>query len=152
MRLGKGVGRTVGKTMNFGAPRASSEIGHGDPDEAAPRPSRSSSRRKLPTIAPAAPSLTAKETAPKERKADGGDDSDDDLDFDENGFNHPSTYASQPWIWLPKDEVGVSDRLVAEFQAAGVEASDVGAFMDMKGDVEVHRNSPDEDWAGGHDA
>ncbi|KAH8092574.1 phosphate metabolism protein-domain-containing protein, partial [Cristinia sonorae] len=88
----------------------------------------------------------------RDRDGDGDVDSDDeDLDFDENGFNHPSTYTNQPWIWLPKDEVGVSARLAQEFRDAGVEASDVGAFMDMKGIVEVQRNPPDEDWAGGHD-
>lgn len=148
VKLTKGVGRSVGLGKSLKAPRDSNEMG--PPDDGVPRPSRSSSRRGLPTIAPAAPGL--KETTTKDRDGDGDADSDDDLDFDENGFKHPSMYTNQPWIWLPKDEVGVSDRLVAEFRSAGVEASDVGAFMDMKGNVEVQRNPPDEDWAGGHDA
>ncbi|TCD61098.1 hypothetical protein EIP91_009035 [Steccherinum ochraceum] len=143
LKLKKGVDKTVAKTMRFS---------HDDSDdENASRPSHPSSRRGLgiPTVAPAAPGLH------KDKDGDGdvdSDDGDEDLDFDENGFNHPSMYTNQPWIWLPKDDIGVSERLVTEFKAAGVEASDVGAFMDAKGNVEVQRNPPDEDWAGGHDA
>lgn len=34
---------------------------------------------------------------------------------------------------------------------AGIKASDLGAFIDRKGNVEVTRNPPDEEWTGGHD-
>jgi len=144
MKLKKGVDKSMAKTIKVVQDHDSSG------DEGVPRTSRSSGRRNLPTIAPSAPGL--KNAVPKDRDGDGDVDSDDDLDFDENGFMHPSMYTNQPWIWIPKDEFGVSERLVKEYQAAGVEASDLGAFMDMRGDVEVHRNPPDEDWAGGHDA
>ncbi|TFK46380.1 DUF221-domain-containing protein [Heliocybe sulcata] len=71
--------------------------------------------------------------------------------LDEHAFDHPSTYVAQPWIWLPKDTLGLSGVLLREFKAAGVEASDVGSSMDTRGTVEVERNPPDEEWAGGHD-
>ncbi|RXW15422.1 hypothetical protein EST38_g10427 [Candolleomyces aberdarensis] len=71
---------------------------------------------------------------------------------DEHAFDHPSTYQEQPWIWIPKDVLGLSNILAEELRGAGVEASDVGALMDEKGVVEVRRNPPDEEWAGGHDA
>ena len=76
----------------------------------------------------------------------------DEDEEDEHAFDHPSTYQEQPWIWIPKDVLGLSDILAKELRDAGVDASDVGAFMDEKGVVEVRRNPPDEEWAGGHDA
>ena len=75
-------------------------------------------------------------------------DEDSDSDFDEAGFDHPSTYMDQPWIWVPKDELGLSGGLVAELQKEGVEASDEGAYMESWGTVEVTRNPPDEAWVG----
>lgn len=89
---------------------------------------------------------------PAHREAGGEDEEDLDKDFDVHGFDHPSTYEHQPWVWLPRDSLGISSVLVREFQAAGVETSDEGAVMDEKGTVEVTRNPPDEDWEGGHDA
>ncbi|KAI0826040.1 phosphate metabolism protein-domain-containing protein [Irpex lacteus] len=85
-------------------------------------------------------------------KREGEDGDEFDQDFDIHGFDHPSTYEPQPWIWIPKDELGVSEWLVKELRDGGVEASDEGSTMDRKGNVEVQRNPPDEDWAGGHDA
>ena len=67
-------------------------------------------------------------------------------------FDHPSAYVEQSWIWIPKDPLGLSEYLVNDLKAVGVDASDVGANMDDKGIVEVTRNPPDEDWGGGHDA
>jgi calcium permeable stress-gated cation channel len=77
--------------------------------------------------------------------------SDDDDDPNEHAFDHPSTYVEQPWIWIPRDPLGLSEVLVKELKEAGVEASDTGATMDTKGLVEVERNPPDEEWTGGHD-
>ncbi|CAL1696410.1 unnamed protein product [Somion occarium] len=121
---------------------------HSSSEPASPHPSTSGesmnsakSKSKLPTFAP---------PSPPARSSQDGDDEDED--FDENGFNHPSTYTEQPWVWIPKDDLGVSELLVRELQAAGVGASDTGATMDRKGTVEVQRNPPDEEWAGGHDA
>lgn len=99
-----------------------------------------SSRRQHPEFAPASP------------RPDAVGDDDDEKDFDEHGFDHPSTYAPQPWVWVPRDPFGLSTFLVAEFRAAGVEASDEGATMDEVGTVEVNRSPPDEAWEGGHDA
>ena len=80
-----------------------------------------------------------------------GDDSDsgDDSVFDEHAFDHPSAYVEQPWIWLPKDDLGLSEALVQELKASGVGASDEGASIDYQGTVEVSRNPPDETWTGG---
>lgn len=109
---------------------------------------KSNKSNKSHTFAPPAPAArSASQTAD-----DNDDDDDDDGDFDDNGFNHPSTYEDQPWIWVPEDELGVSKILVRDFLAVGVDASDIGATMDDKGTVEVHRNPPDEEWTGGHDA
>ncbi|KAI0340297.1 DUF221-domain-containing protein [Trametopsis cervina] len=94
-----------------------------------------------PQFAPAAP-----------REGNAVDEDDLDQDFDVHGFDHPSTYTSQPWIWVPKDELGVSTVIVRELRNDGVDASDEGSTMGPKGEVEVQRNPPDEDWAGGHDA
>ena len=100
----------------------------------------SKSSRKLPQLAPAA------------SRRNNSADEDEDEDFDAHGFDHPSTYEEQPWIWVPRDELGLSAYFVEEFRALGVEASDEGATMDEKGNVEVNRSPPDEDWSGGHDA
>ncbi|KAG9099222.1 hypothetical protein FS749_001789 [Ceratobasidium sp. UAMH 11750] len=81
----------------------------------------------------------------------GDSDSEDDSDLDDFAFDHPSTYKDAPWIWIPKDQLGISDVLVKELHAAKVEASDLGATMDKKGVVEVNRNPPDEAWSGGLD-
>ncbi|KAG9007929.1 hypothetical protein FRB93_006948 [Tulasnella sp. JGI-2019a] len=77
-------------------------------------------------------------------------DSDDD-DTEDNAFNHPSTYRHTPVIWIPKDELGLSALLVKELNNAGVFASDEGAFIDQKGNVDVTRNPPDQEWIGGDD-
>lgn len=97
--------------------------------------------RRFPEFAP-----------PAKREGNGVDEDDLDQDFDIHGFDHPSTYAAQPWVWIPKDDLGLSELLVRELREAGVDASDEGAIMDRKGNVEVERNPPDEDWEGGHDA
>lgn len=80
------------------------------------------------------------------------DDSDDSDEDDVHAFDHPSIYVEQPWIWIPKDHLGLSGLLVKELQDAGINASDLGAEMQEDGIVEVTRNPPDEEWAGGHDA
>jgi len=85
-------------------------------------------------------------------KHDDPDSSGDEDDFDENGFRHPSSFAEQPWIWIPRDELGLSKYLVEELRMAGVDASDEGSMMDSEGDVEVTRSPPDEAWAGGFNA
>lgn len=46
----------------------------------------------------------------------------------------------------------MSEVLVAELRAGGVDASDTGSFMDPYGNVEVTRNPPDDAWIGGIDA
>jgi hypothetical protein len=83
----------------------------------------------------------------------GGDDECDEDEDDECGgdeddthaFDHPSTYVEQPWIWIPRDPLGLSQVLVEELKEAGVYASDLGAAMDRKGVVEVSQNPPDEE-------
>jgi hypothetical protein len=99
------------------------------------------SRSKFPVFDPAAPALP-----------DLSDDSDEEEDdHDVHAFDHPSTYVDQAWIWLPRDQLGLSELLANDLKAAGVDASDVGASMDDRGIVEVTRNPPDEEWHGGHD-
>lgn len=78
-------------------------------------------------------------------------DSEDEEDTDPHAFDHPSTYVEQPWIWIPRDELGLSEMLVKELTEAGVGASNRGTKMDEKGVVEVTRGPPDEEWSGGND-
>jgi calcium permeable stress-gated cation channel len=94
---------------------------------------------KLDPPAPAAVDLSDEE------------EGEDEEERDEHAFDHPSTYVEQPWIWIPKDTLGLSELLVEELRSAGVESSNSGATMDEKGIVEVSRNPPDEEWLGGHD-
>lgn len=98
-----------------------------------------SKSKSLPVFDPAAPPV------------EDSDSSSDEEDDGDHAFDHPSTYVGQPWIWLPKDTLGLSELLVNELKGAGVDASNVGATMDEKGVVEVSRNPPDEEWSGGHD-
>ncbi|KAG6920076.1 hypothetical protein DXG01_010144 [Tephrocybe rancida] len=78
-------------------------------------------------------------------------DDTDEEDADDHAFDHPSTYVDQPWIWIPADKLGLSVLLKEDLTAVGVNADDLGAFMDWKGTVEVRRGPPDEEWQGGHD-
>ena len=98
-----------------------------------------SKNTSFPVFDPAAPAV------------EDSDSSDDEEDLGDHAFDHPSTYVNQPWIWLPKDSLGLSELLVSELKEAGIDASDVGATMDEEGVVEVSRNPPDEEWSGGHD-
>lgn len=104
--------------------------------------SRGSVDSDRPVIAPAA-------AAAVDLSDDEGDD--EEAEFDEHAFDHPSTYVEQPWIWIPRDVLGLSEMLVNDLKNVGVDASDIGASMDGKGVVEVTRNPPDEAWEGGHD-
>ncbi|KAK7039088.1 phosphate metabolism protein 7 [Paramarasmius palmivorus] len=92
----------------------------------------------------------AEDTRTEEQEIDPPDSQRED-DDDPHAFDHPSTYKPQRWIWVPRDQLGLSRALVQYLKDRGVEASDEGADMDMKGVVEVTRGPPDEEWAGGHD-
>ncbi|KAG8892523.1 hypothetical protein FRB99_002653, partial [Tulasnella sp. 403] len=103
-------------------------------------------KSKRPQIAEAASAIHA------EFAADTRDDSDSsDDDNEDNAFNHPAMYRQAPVIWIPKDDLGLSTLLVAELNNGNVFSSDMGAFIDAKGNVDVTRNPPDEEWSGGHD-
>lgn len=96
------------------------------------------SKRAFPTFDPPAPVQI--------------DSDDEDEGYEDHAFDHPSTYQDQVWIWVPQDTLGFSEIIVEDLKAAKVEASSLGASMDGKGTVEVTRNPPDEEWAGGHDS
>lgn len=65
------------------------------------------------------------------------DDEDVDEDVDEHAFDHPSTYRAAPFVWVPKDSLGLSDAILEELREAGVDASDLGASMNEKARVKV---------------
>lgn len=111
--------------------------------------SHKSHKSKASTEVVPVPTFDAPAPAGKDLSDD--EDSDDEIDLNEHAFDHPSTYVEQPWIWLPRDRLGLSEILVNELRDIGVDASDTGAVMDKKGVVEVTRNPPDEEWVGGHD-
>lgn len=75
---------------------------------------------------------------------DGQNDSDrSSEDFlERHAFDHPSTYVDQPCIWIPRDPLGLCRVLVEYLAEAGVNASDEGATMDVKGVVEVTNAPP----------
>ncbi|CAK5265567.1 unnamed protein product [Mycena citricolor] len=110
-----------------------------------PRASRSRTRTQSKTTRPGRPSIDSRDLSDEDVSTD------DEEDTDEHAFDHPSTYMPQPTVWLPKDRLGISELLIGEMRAAGVDASDLGASMDARGVVEVTRNPPDEVWEGGND-
>jgi hypothetical protein len=67
---------------------------------------------------------------------EGGDDNEDEA-IDEHAFDHPSTYKPQPCIWIPKDTLGLSDGILVDLRAAGIDASDLGATINNEGRVKV---------------
>ncbi|EJD51989.1 hypothetical protein AURDEDRAFT_56051 [Auricularia subglabra TFB-10046 SS5] len=85
------------------------------------------------------------------RDSHANDDDDADIELDEHAFDHPATYKPAPWIWVPRDPLGLSSVIVEELNMAGVSASDTGATVDKHGVVKVSRNPPDEEWEGGID-
>ncbi|KAG8889514.1 hypothetical protein FRB98_003988 [Tulasnella sp. 332] len=100
----------------------------------------------------AGPARPIRAGIPEDARIEAIEDSDsDDDDIEDNAFNHPSTYKETPVIWIPKDELGMSRLLVKELNDAGVYASDIGAFIDESGNVDVTRNPPDQLWIGGND-
>ncbi|KZV98973.1 hypothetical protein EXIGLDRAFT_831757 [Exidia glandulosa HHB12029] len=80
------------------------------------------------------------------------EEDDADIELDEHAFDHPASYKPAKWAWVPRDPFGLSEVIVQDLVAAGIQASDVGATVDKKGVVKVSRNPPDEQWEGGMDA
>ncbi|KAG5221026.1 phosphoglycerate mutase [Salix suchowensis] len=89
-------------------------------------------RSSIPVFKPA--------PAPMQLSITENDASEDDEDLvdqlNDNAFDHPSSYVEQRWIWIPKDELGLSELIVADLKAAEVQASDSGSTMDKRGVVE----------------
>lgn len=117
-----------------------------DPQKLSRKSSASSRKKERKSSSPRIPTFDAPAPAVKD-----SDTSDDEEDENDHAFDHPSTYADQVSIWIPKDILGLSNLLVKDLKDVGIDASDVGASMDAKGVVEVTRNPPDEEWDGGHD-
>lgn len=55
---------------------------------------------------------------------DGRDEDDLDIDLNVHRFAHPSTYAPQSWIWIPKNDLGISGGMVERLRVNEVQASD----------------------------
>jgi hypothetical protein len=135
-----------------------SDLKNGDAPELYRRPSAASKASKVSKRSKASSKASSSGRPKIDPPADAGVDlSDEDVsseeeeEQDDHAFDHPSTYVEQPWIWMPKDRLGLSKLLVDDLHAVGVDASDLGAVMDAKGIVEVTRNPPDQAWDGGHD-
>ncbi|GAA5899410.1 hypothetical protein JCM6882_009110 [Rhodosporidiobolus microsporus] len=80
----------------------------------------------------------------EEREANGTLPGDEHLD--KNAFDHPATYKDYPTVWLPQDPKGLWQDEVEGTKAAGVDVSAEGAVMNEKGQVDIHRAPPGEDW------
>ncbi|TFK25546.1 DUF221-domain-containing protein [Coprinopsis marcescibilis] len=116
--------------------------------------SQKSEKSRKSTESRKKPKVTVDAPAPALTSPSSPDDTDNDSDEDaqdDHAFDHPSTYQEQAWIWIPKDVLGLSEVIAEDLRVSGVDASDLGAYMDEHGVVEVRRNPPDEEWTGGHD-
>ncbi|KAF5322492.1 hypothetical protein D9619_001365 [Psilocybe cf. subviscida] len=76
---------------------------------------------EIPVLDEAAPAVQDTDTEAEEEEQE------------DHTFDHPSAYVDQSWIWIPKDPLGLSEYLVNDLKAVGIDASDVGANMDDKG-------------------
>jgi len=68
--------------------------------------------------------------------------SEDDI---KNAYTNPAFTSKTPKVWLPKDEIGVSKKEIEENEAAGISATDQGAWLDgkrVKWDEENYANVP----------
>lgn len=57
-----------------------------------------------------------------------------------------SRIQEQRIVWIPSDAHGLYRHELEATQAAGVEASSVGATMDAKGHVDATRAPPGDEW------
>jgi hypothetical protein len=71
--------------------------------------------------------------------------------LDRHAFDHPATYKDYPTIWIPQDPEGLYRDEVEGTQAAGVDVSSDGAEMNVKGQVDISRAPPGEDWDDHHE-
>jgi hypothetical protein len=49
--------------------------------------------------------------------------------YETESYMHPSTYAPEPVIWIPEDDLGITQKHIKEFQASSVEATSRGAAI-----------------------
>jgi hypothetical protein len=49
--------------------------------------------------------------------------------YETEAYMHPSTYAPEPVIWIPEDDLGITQKQIKEFQASSVEATSRGACI-----------------------
>lgn len=64
-------------------------------------------------------------------------------------FDHPALWKPQPIIWNAQDPTGLGQYETDYINSVGVPASTEYAHMNEKGDVDVDRSPPDEEWLGG---
>ncbi|GAA5869649.1 hypothetical protein JCM8547_005096 [Rhodosporidiobolus lusitaniae] len=69
-----------------------------------------------------------------------------DEHLDKNAFDHPATYKGYPIVWVPQDQTELYKDEVDGTRAAGVDVSSEGAVMNEKGQVDISRAPPGEDW------
>jgi len=63
-----------------------------------------------------------------------------------HAFQHYALRARRPTVWIPRDDIGVSDdeiRRTRDFAGQNIWISNVGAALDGKGSVVYGRNPPD---------
>lgn len=49
--------------------------------------------------------------------------------YETESYMHPSTYAAAPVIWLPEDDLGITQKQTKEFQASDIDATSRGAAI-----------------------
>lgn len=58
----------------------------------------------------------------------------------QNAYKNPSLKSKTPVLWLPKDDNGLSKKEIESLAADGIEATDQGAWVDAKGEVDFDRD------------
>lgn len=64
-------------------------------------------------------------------------------------FDHPALWKPQPVIWNAQDPTGLGQYETDYFNSVGVPSSTEYAHMNEKGEVDVDRSPPDEEWHDG---
>ncbi|CAN8100742.1 unnamed protein product [Discula destructiva] len=58
----------------------------------------------------------------------------------QNAYKNPSLRSKTPVLWLPKDGSGLSKKEIENLAGVGIEATDEGAWVDAKGQVDFDRD------------
>ncbi|KAG0180534.1 hypothetical protein DFQ28_001133 [Apophysomyces sp. BC1034] len=65
--------------------------------------------------------------------------------YESSSYMHPSMFAEQPVVWLPKDDIGITEAEIEQLKSMGIHSSSAGATVHSnakgKGKVEIDEQS-----------